>query len=235
MITQDFRPKLLTVILITAVGLLGFIALQLTEFYLYLIVIYLIFVALACKHDQDLLSVMALVTLAYLIDFLIFYLPSQSTITTVISIFIALVVMVKLRADKLSLLAATVIALVVISHCYWIATNYPPPDLTLSINKITLAIIVRHLLIYRPDYVEHIFKFYGDYISIDKKLRDIWALYIIAESLLVIEFILRHVIHVNTLVIYNAYPFIIQTISVFSMWSILTYARKTYLNKFIQA
>jgi hypothetical protein len=88
---------------------------------------------------------------------------------------------------------------------------------------------------FRPDYVEQLTGFDGNYISADRRVFKIYGLYIFLESFVVLEYFTRHIYKINSLIIYNAYPYIIQAVSTYVLWVVLRYAQQALIKRSIKA
>ncbi|MGY8897753.1 MAG: hypothetical protein ACKVI8_06945 [Paraglaciecola sp.] len=197
--------------------------------------LFLIFTAYVCKHDKDLLSVIGILAISYFIDHLMLLAAENLTWWNFIMYQCAAAIIFTLWRDKLSKLSAIVLALVVLAEIYWGLTNYQKPDLSLAVGKLAFALIVRHVFIHRPDYIERFFNYDGDYIAVDKKFRDLYAVYILIEIANIAEYLIRHTTQYKPLIVYQTYPFIIQIISTLSLWFVLHYSQKTWLKKTLKA
>lgn len=197
--------------------------------------LFLIFTAYLCKHDKELISVIGILALSYLIDHIVLIAAENISWWNIIIYQIAAAIIFSLWRDKLSKLSAIVLALVIIAEIYWGLTNYQKPDLSLAVGKLAFALIVRHIFIHRPDYIERMFKYDGDYIAVDKKFRDLYAVYILIEIANIAEYLIRHTTQYNPLLVYQTYPFIIQIISTLSLWYVLHYSQKSWLKKTLKA
>ena len=197
--------------------------------------LFLIFTAYVCKHDKDLLSVIGILAISYLIDHIILLAAEHLTWWNIIMYQCAAAIIYTLWRDTLSKISAVFLTAVIIAEIYWGLTNYQSPNLSLAVGKLAFALIIRHVFIYRPDIIERFFNYDGDYIAVDKKFRDLYAVYILIEIANIAEYLIRHTTQYNPLLVYQTYPFIIQIISTLSLWYVLHYSQKSWIKKTLKA
>ena len=129
----------------------------------------------------------------------------------------------RLWYDLAARLFIGLISLVMLSHSYWLWTGYDIPLLAWFIFKFAVILGVRHYIIMRP----HIMGRYGRdnaglWTHIDNTLYDLTSLSLAVETLMIGEFLLRHLLGFYDIqFIYHHYSEFNQVISLLLLGLIL--------------
>jgi hypothetical protein len=188
----------------------------------------ILFISLALyfREDKNLLTLLVVILIGRLFFELTWLIESyHASLGLTLYIFTGTVFFF-LRHDKLAKFALTLLFCVVVAELYWWLTDYDEkPSLSFYLTVITGDLAVRHFILIRPDF----FRKYSiklQRVSIDWHLYHLFGLFVLAVAALVIEYFVRHILGIQTFVIYNVYPYIMTTINAVILWVILNYALK---------
>ena len=180
------------------------------------------------RNDRNLLSLLIIITFNHTFPDIFYYfnnLRADVTIKSLIYIFSAYIFF-KLRDDKLAKFALALLLCMVVAELYWLLTSYNQiPLITFSIVVVVASIVSRHLILQRVI----IFKFWSKEIQrtpIDWNLYNLIGLATPINALFIIEYFFRHILSIQSLVIYNIYSPLIYLTNAAVLWVVLNYALK---------
>ncbi len=184
------------------------------------------------RYDKNLLSILIIITFNHTFPDIVYYFDSlraNVVIKSLIYIFSAYTFF-QLRYDKLAKFALALLLCMVAAELYWLLTAYDQtPLITFSIIVVAANIISRHLILQRVT----AFKFWSKEIHktpIDWSLYNLIGLAVPIVALFVIEYFFRHILNIQSAVIYNIYSPLINLTNAAVLWVLLNYAlKKTFL------
>lgn len=150
---------------------------------------------------------------------------------------LAILVIYLMHYDKLvRYLVTPIVMLTVIAECYWYYSGYNAPAVQFYISMLLLNIFVRYLLMMRSPITNEVIKLSqqnhdikikkAEPMPIDWLLYTIVASNIIAISVMIFEYMLRHILNYNQLYFYNIYPSIIHLLTILTFTVILDHIIK---------
>jgi hypothetical protein len=236
MILRAYLPKFLTALLgglFVAASIFTFgNALVFDRLFLGVI----LFTAILCRQDVNVLSVIAIIFLQHIIEeFAWLYLPSSYLIKGLVYI-TGFWLVYYFWYDWTSKILLLCIILGVSTEVYWFVTEYDPPQTFWYVCIIMICISIRHLVFLRVNLVENYLSKKAKSINLDWVLYKINAVVIIAQTTVLFEYYLRHLFGFqNALFAYEALPFIIHGLSTLLIWSTFNESYKQLFPQFIKA
>jgi hypothetical protein len=118
---------------------------------------------------------------------------------------------------------------------YWHFINYPSPKTIWYMWLITSTLGVRYLLMYRVSFVEQYFPTKGESINLDWVIYKITATFVVIQTLMLLEYFARHILNLpEMLIIYTIYPYILQGISIATIWVVFHESYKLLIPKILK-
>jgi hypothetical protein len=140
----------------------------------------------------------------------------------------AVFVMVKLKHDELvKFLIAPIISLIFAAELYWYLIGYQGPQINYSVGLLSLCVISRYLLFFRVPLTRHYLGITTAILDLDFKLYNVvkWAAIILSFN--IFEYLIRHVLLYESLIIYDIYPKLTHTIGIITFMYILIHQYKS--------
>lgn len=140
---------------------------------------------------------------------------------------VAIVTIVKLRNDWLvSTVLLPILFLSLCAELYWLLIGYQAPDLHFYFLALATNCWLRHFLVFKS----HL-KFFSSLEmnneSLDYSLFKLVVPSNIVISALILEYLVRHLTNFNPIIIYDAYSYIMQSISAVFFYLIIDHTLKT--------
>jgi hypothetical protein len=196
----------------------------------------LIFTAILCRRDVNVLSITAIIFLQHIVEEMAWlYLPSSYLIKALI--YIAgfwLVYYFWYDWTSKILLLCTVLA--ASTEIYWFVIKYDPPQTFWYVCIMMICISIRHLVFLRVSVVENHISTKAKSINLDWVLYKINAVIIIAQTIVLLEYYLRHILGFqNALFAYNSLAYVIHALSTILIWAIFNESYKQLVPKLLKA
>lgn len=192
----------------------------------------LIGLGLCFLKDKNFLSILIIILFNHTSPDIIYYIGSLQAHVIVKSLIYAssAYTFFKLRYDNLAKFAQALLSCIVIAEIYWWLTGYDRvPLIAYYVAGVVANIIARHLILKRS----RIFNFWSQKIKqtpVDWHLYHLIGLAVPLIAVCVIEFFFRHILNIQSLIIYNIYSELMYLINTVVLWILLNYAmRKTAL------
>ncbi len=235
MLIRAYLPKLLTALfggLFIALGIFSFGHAAVFD-RVFLAV--LIFTAIVCRHDINVVSVITLLLAQALLSELVWLLLSHYSLKPMI-ILLAIISVYYFRHDKIVRLIGPILLLVSVTEIYWFLTDYPSPKTCWYLWLIISGLLMRHLLFIRIVIIERFFPKKATSIHLDWALYKLSAVYILVQLAITCEYIIRHLANYpELLVVYEIYPYLIQGLSTLAIWFVFYESYKLLLPKLLKA
>jgi hypothetical protein len=196
----------------------------------------IIFTAILCRKDVNVLSVIAIIFLQHVIEeFAWLYLPSSYIFKGVIY-FTGFWVIYYFWYDWTSKILLLCLILGVSSEVYWFVIEYDPPQTFWYICIIMICLIIRHLVFLRVNVVENYISKKAKSINLDWVLYKINAIVIVTQTTVLLEYYLRHIFGFqNALFAYQSLAFVIHVLSTVLIWATFKESYKQLFPQFIKA
>jgi hypothetical protein len=179
------------------------------------------------RHNKNILSILLIIIAGRLFEEIAWLLNEAHCALKFIMYILAAAVFFKLRYDKLAKFTLSLLFCMVLAEFYWLATGYDnSPQISYYAAVLVEDIVIRHFILYRV-YSFGTWSKQLSYTSIDWKLYNLMAVFVFALSLMIIEFFFRHILNIQTLVIYNSYPLIAYTTNYLILWLIVDHSLKS--------
>ncbi|WP_339721431.1 hypothetical protein [uncultured Paraglaciecola sp.] len=236
MILRAYLPKFLTALfggLFVAASIFTFgNALVFDRLFLGVI----LFTAILCRKDVNVLSVIAIIFLQHIIEeFAWLYLPSSYLIKGLVYI-TGFWLVYYFWYDWTSKILLLCLILGISTEVYWYVIGYEPPQTFWYVCIIMICISIRHLVFLRVSMVESYISPKAKSINLDWVLYKINAVIIIAQTTVLFEYYLRHIFGFkNALFAYEALPYIIHALSTLLIWTTFNESYKQLFPQLIKA
>lgn len=196
----------------------------------------ILFTAILCRKDVNVLSVVAIIFLQHIIEeFAWLYLPSSYMVKGLIYI-TGFWLVYYFWYDWTSKILLLCLILGVSSETYWFVIEYEPPQTFWYICIIMVCISIRHLVFLRVYLVENYISKKAKSINLDWVLYKINAVIIIAQTTVLIEYYIRHILGFqNALLAYESLAYIIHALSTILIWATFNESYKQFIPKIIKA
>ena len=174
----------------------------------------IVFTAFLCRQDVNVLSLTAIIFFQHSIEELAWlYLPSGYLIKIFIYL-IGLWMVYYFWYDWASKILFFCISLTALTEIYWFVTEYDPPQTFWYVYVIMVCISIRHLIFLRVNVAEIYVSKKAKSINLDWVLYKINALIIIAQTVVLFEYYLRHILGLQSaLFAYYSLAYVIHALS----------------------
>jgi hypothetical protein len=196
----------------------------------------IVFTALLCRRDVNVLSVTAIIFLQHIVEELAWlYLPSGYIIKALV--YIAgfwLVYYFWYDWTSKILLLCTVLASS--TEVYWFVIEYDPPQTFWYVCIIMICISIRHLVFSRVNVVENHISKKAKSINLDWVLYKVNAVIIMTQAIVLLEYYFRHVLGFQSaLFAYHSLPYLIHALSTILIWATFNESYKQLLPRLLNA
>lgn len=196
----------------------------------------LIFTAVVCHRNINIVSVVIILFAQLTLDQIIWLVLNESYIFDMITVIIALLAVYQFRYDGVVRIIFPLIILTTASYIYWLSTDYPKPQISWYLWLITSNLFVRYLIFSRVLIVDNYFPKKGQSINLDWIVYKLCASAILIQTLLVIEYLIRHIFNFSeALLIYELYPYLMQGLLTISIWAVFNESYKHLIPRFLKA
>lgn len=138
------------------------------------------------------------------------------------------------RYDRLFKFYALIIGLSLLSEIYWYMTSYDAPQITWTMMLMAQCLLIRNFLIFRAPYTEQLVNIEALPKILDWRVSGTYLISFYIYFFILLEFLVRHVLNIHSLYIYNISPYLLQTLSVLLYYIVLLECTKVYLSKVIE-
>lgn len=179
--------------------------------------------ALSFFKDKNTFTIFCIIIIGILIEEFLWYFRQDHVSFKMLLYGISLVVFYRLRYDTFSKIAGVVLVVVIISEVYWWQTQYPAPRMEWGIVMLTMPVIIRHFIFFRPVYAGKLFPKWKEieWINTDFQIYQIAVARIILEIAKTSEYLVRHVLEMkDVLLIYYSHPYLVHAINCYLLWII---------------
>jgi len=236
MILRAYLPKLLTALfggIFVAAGIFTFgNALVFDRLFLGVI----IFTAILCRRDVNVLSVTAIIFLQHIVEELAWlYLPSGYLIKAIVYI-AGFCLVYYFWYDWTSKILLLCVVLGASTEIYWFVIEYDPPQTFWYVCIIMICISIRHLVFLRVNVVESFISKKAKSINLDWVLYKINGVVIITQTIVLFEYYLRHILGFqNALFAYYSLAYVIHALSTIIIWATFNESYKQLVPRLLKA
>ncbi|WP_131811758.1 hypothetical protein [Paraglaciecola hydrolytica] len=192
-------------------------------------------IAFTFRHNIDIKTVCILLLIENIIINLAFLSLNNNLIYTAAVFAFTAITLWYVRTDKLAKPIAILLVITLLAEIYWYQTDHPAPQIYFYFFKISLSLIVRFLLLYRPHGLNYYLDSGANILRLDWFVyKTIWVSCVI-ECAMICEFLIRHTLKINALYIYYSYEYIMHALAVWVLWLVVREAIKLQQQSLIQA
>lgn len=181
---------------------------------------------LYCLKNKDVLGALIIVFGGQLIYELVTSLHSGGFLWDAACYSLALFSVWKAYIDKLRIPTFILLILCISAEMFWHFNDYDGPSLSWYWVTISTCLLQRHLLIMRCHYTITFLKKNARPTLLDHSLKTYCIIPIIIEHLNITEYLARHVLDINSLFVYQIYPWLQQFAAIILVITIILFAYK---------
>ena len=195
-----------------------------------------IFTGIVCRKNVDVLGIVLILAFERILEE-IFWFSTQDIWYSKIAVYSCLAILFyKLRYDALSKLSIPCLVLSICAEFFWFATDYQStPEIYWYNIIIGQSMVVRFLLFSRINLSQSVFNREAKSINLDWIIHQATSMFIIIETLNILEYLLRHIVELKVTIIYICYPFAMQAIATFILWAVFNEANKIFKKRILSA
>ncbi|MFT5838283.1 MAG: hypothetical protein ACI9UT_000775 [Flavobacteriales bacterium] len=236
MLTNAYLPKFLTALFGGIFVFLGITTFGNGEAFDRLFIFILIFTGIVCRKNIDVLGIVFILAFESIIEE-IFWFSTQDIWYSKLAVYSCLAILFyKLKYDAMSRLAIPCLVLSISAELFWFATDYQfTPEIYWYNIIIGQSMMVRFLLFSRIDLSQSIFNKNAKSINLDWIIYEITRIFIVFETLNILEYLIRHILELKVTIIYVCYPFAMQAISTFILWAVFNETNKLLKKRILNA
>ena len=206
------------------------------EYFDRLFIVYLIGVAALNIKNANIISIVLIVLFERFLEEIVFF-SSSNVLAKPLIYLLSLFLVKKLWYDLLSKrMILPVIIVCILCEIYWYTTSYNAPKIHSYVAMLMLNMITRHLIFLRVPIFDKTlsnnqFQKYMTIklkqIPLDLQLYSISMLSCVVITAIISEYLLRHIFHINSLVVYEYYSYFMQSLTVAILFFITNYCFKS--------
>jgi hypothetical protein len=171
--------------------------------------------------DKNLVTILLIVTTGRFFDEIMWLIHFDTYWYKIIIYTAALWIFYIFRYDSLAKIGLVGLFLVCVAEIHWFISDYEtPPHITWPVILMIEEITVRHFLFMRPVIFKKVSSDLKS-LPLDWRLYKVSALFLLLLIASILEYLVRHVLFINSLFIYNAYPYIAHALACFILWIVL--------------
>jgi hypothetical protein len=202
--------------------------------------IYLVMIigtAYLLRKNPDVLGVMIILAISHLMQDLVHYwnLEENTSLVKILVYSCVLGTIYKLWYDNLNKLALAIVTLAISAEIYWLATGYNSPNIYWYVFLVNQNLFIRHVLLYRTAYYRKYLLVKGTPTILDYSIEKVCLWFVVIDSIMIIEYLIRHVLKFDLLIMYNAFEYFVQAIGVYVIWVIIREYQYLLEGKIIKA
>ncbi|WP_025821369.1 hypothetical protein [Shewanella marina] len=240
MFIHEYLNKVVRIFVATTVIIIGWQTFGHPDLFdrLVLVILLVLLTLPSIRNDVNIFTIITIFLFERLLEELFYFTKDYSTQKLVIYS-LSMLIIYLMHYDKLVRYIVTpLVTISILVECIWYFNGYQAPAIQFYIAMLSLNVIVRYLLMMRSplaNYAMELYKKNIDHHYPPKKAQPTptdWILYsivasnIVIISVMIFEYMLRHVSNYNQLYIYNIYPSIIQLITISTLIVIIDHVIK---------
>lgn len=132
------------------------------------------------------------------------------------------------HSDKINRVIIPIFVIAILAQIYWQITDFKSPMIYFFFLKISIYLMIRSAIVYRPHFQSKHGKPDADYIPGDWLIHKAIAVVCIIDCLMVIEYLIRAFTDSDTLYLYHSYEYFMQGFGVWVMWVLLREAKQQF-------
>ena len=196
----------------------------------------LVFTLIICRHNIDIVSLLAIIFLQRIMQELAWASLSDGEVLKELLYSLVLVTMYALRYDPLVKWLASVVVLAVCAELYWYFTDYPAPQLYWHLTLLLSCMLTRYMIFSRLELVQKYLTRQSQSTNLDWIFYKLAGTTAIVHVAAILEYLIRHILGLSqVLIIYYAYPYIVHGIATFAIWATFHESYKQLLPKLLKA
>lgn len=198
----------------------------------------LIFAAIVCRKNINVLGVLIILVLQRGLDELAWFIfNTDFELTTKILFYaLALTSAYFLKYDSISKLLFSCTILALCAEVYWYVSDQNSHKIHWYLASMNIALLVRHALFMRVSYTEDFFPSKAGSINLDWHIYKLNALASIVLAFTLIEYMIWGVFNFsNADVMYTAMPFMTHAISTYAIWITFNESYRLLLPRLLKA
>lgn len=190
------------------------------EYFDRLFIIYLIAVAILNSKNVNILTIVGILMFERLLEELIFF-SNTLGIAKFATYALSMLFLRFFWYDSIvKRLVLPVIVISSVAEIYWYTIGYESPRIHFYVGMIWLNVLTRHLLFIRTPSCRQLTLKGVAQTSLDLQLYSLSKWNVIFITIMIAEYIVRHLSYVTSLIIYHSYPYAMHFLSVFALFYI---------------
>lgn len=191
---------------------------------------------MVCRHNVNVLGVVVILLLERLLEESLWLSLENSLWLKCIIYPLLLAICLRLRYDGMFTLAMSCLLASIAAECYWYASDYAnTPGIYWYNIIICQNLLVRYLIFSRVAYTEQWFKRKAESTHLDWFVYQITRYYILFNWVMVLEYLVRHLFDVPSLVIYHSYSAALQIVATFTLFIVFQETSKLLQQHMLKA
>lgn len=195
-----------------------------------------IFTGIVCRKNIDVLGIVLILAFERILEEILWF-STQDIWYSKIAVYSCLAILFyKLRYDVMSKLSIPCLVLSISAELFWFATDYQStPEIYWYNIIIGQSMVVRFLLFSRINLSHSFFNRNAKSINLDWIIHQVTSMFIVIESLNILEYLLRHILELRVTIMYVCYPFAMQAIGTFILWAVFNETNKILKKRILNA
>lgn len=200
-------------------------------------IIVIIGTAYFLRKNPDVLGVMIILAVSHLMQDLVHYwnLEENTNLVKILVYCCVLGTIYQLWYDSLNKLALAIVTLAVSAEIYWLVTGYNAPNIYWYVFLVNQNLFIRHVLLNRTAYYREYLLVKGTPTVLDYAIEKVSLWFVVIDSIMIIEYLTRHVLKFDLLIMYNTFEYFVQAIGVYVIWLIIREYQYLLEGKIIKA
>ncbi|MFT4939297.1 MAG: hypothetical protein ACI88A_002337 [Paraglaciecola sp.] len=233
MVLRHYTSIALNILIIATCIALGIYTFGVPLLFDSLSALFFLVVAFYFRRDVNIKTVCILLILESLLINAIFVISTNSYYWIVAAYLLTAMTLWQVRQDKLTRIILVFLLISVCLEIYWYVIGYEGPQIYFYFLKISIYMLVRFLLLYRPHGLNYFLNSGAAILRLDWFVYQTKAVVCLIECAMISEYLLRHTFSVQPMLMYNYYQYIMQGLSVWIIWLVLREAIKIYRKNII--
>ena len=226
MITNYWIEKGISALLLVLLVVLGYLSFGYPVYFDRLFIVLLICCIAFYKIDKNIASIGASMLIVRITSDVLF--NYEGAYQEVFFYSISFIVVYRLKFDKqINLLLLPILVICCLAELFWAYIDYESPQLSPYILGIALNCVLRYLLVSRVHLALQFLKIHLSGITLDFDLYRLIGVYNLVITLMVFEYLIRHLTPLNPLVIYELYSYCLQIVTLMFPYLVIHYLIKS--------
>ena len=226
MITQYWLEKGISTLLFLIFIFLGYLSFGYPQYFDRLFFLLLLCLIVSYKRSPDLAAIGIIILVVRVSSETLFL--YQGSYGEVICYAVSCMIIHKFKFDKhISFLLLPILVICTFAEIYWYLIGYKDPGLGFYVMLIAMNCWLRYLIIYRA----HITKSFPNIklsgISLDYDLYRLSGVSNVIVTVMIVEYLVRHLTPLNPLFIYEVYTYCLQLIAILFPYLVISYLIKS--------